>query len=65
MLTLKKLLVCLLVIMAVVGLSGCDEGPMERTGKAIDEAVEDTGEALEDAQEKVEDAIEDQKEKNK
>jgi hypothetical protein len=51
--------------MIVVGFAGCErEGPMERAGKAIDEAVEDTGETLEDAHEKVEDAIEDQKKEN-
>jgi len=62
---LKKLFVCLLFAMLVVGISGCDEGPMERAGKAVDEAVEDTGEAVEDAKEKMEDAIEKQKDKKK
>ena len=62
---LKQLFVFLLLIVAVVGFSGCGEGPAERAGKAIDEAVEDTGEAIEDAKEKVEDTIEKQKKKNK
>ena len=45
-------------------IAGCEqEGPMERAGKVLDEAVEDTGEAIEDAHEKVEDAIEDQQKK--
>jgi hypothetical protein len=50
----------------LTGLSGCEqEGPAERAGKAVDEAIEDTGEAIEDAQEKVEDAIEEREESNK
>ena len=61
---LKKLLVCLLLGMLVVGFSGCEEGAMERAGKAVDEAVEDAGEAIEDAGEAVEDAMEKQKKKN-
>jgi len=65
LLTLKKLFVYLLLIMAIFGLSGCEEGPMERAVKAIDEAAEYTGEAVEDAKEAVEDAIEDKKNKNK
>ena len=45
-------------------LVGCEqEGPMERAGKVVDEAVEDTGEAIENTQEKIEDAIEDQQKK--
>ena len=47
-----------------VALAGCQqEGPMERAGKAVDEAVEGTGEAIEDAQENVEAAIQDRKDK--
>ena len=59
---LKKWLVCLLFAMSVAGLSGCDDGAMERAGEAVDEAVEDAGEAVEDAAEKMEDAMEKQKE---
>ncbi len=37
-------------------LTGCsDEGPLEETGEAVDEAVEDAGDALEDAVDAVED----------
>jgi hypothetical protein len=51
------------------GVSGCErEGPAERAGEAIDEAIEDAGEAIEDAgeaiedkQEEVEDAIQEEK----
>ena len=59
---LKKLLIGLLFGVLVLGVGGCSEGPGERAGKAVDEAVEDAGEAIEDATEKVEDAIEKQKE---
>ena len=37
-----------LVVFALFKISGCDEGPMEKAGNAVDEAVEDTEEALED-----------------
>jgi hypothetical protein len=57
----NTLFLLLLGIMA----SGCEQdGPMERAGKVVDEAIEDTGEALEDAQETVEDAIEEQQKNN-
>ena len=62
---LKKLFVYLLLIMMIFGISGCSEGPAERAGKKVDEAVEDAGEAVEDAKEKVEDAVEEQKKKAK
>ena len=66
---LKKILIFIITIMAVVALIGCEsEGPMEQLGEKIDEAVEDTGEAFEDAGEAVEDAVEkveDKMEENK
>jgi hypothetical protein len=50
----KKLLLPLLLI--APALYGCpDEGPAERAGENIDEAVEETGEAIEDAAEEVDD----------
>lgn len=58
---LKRIVFCLLGTVLFITLPGCQEGHMERAGKAVDEAVEDTGEALEDAGEAVEDAIEEQK----
>ena len=61
--SMKKLICCLVVLLALFALSGCNEGPMEKAGKAVDEAVEDTGEALEDAGEAIEDAVEEQKKK--
>lgn len=58
---IRKLFVCLFLLMVIFSVYGCEEGPMERAGKAVDEAVEDTGEALEDAGEAVEEAMEDKK----
>ena len=62
--SLKKLITCLFLAVAVAGLPGCNEGPMERAGKEVDEVIEDTGEALEDAGEAIEDAVEDQRQKS-
>ncbi len=46
------------VLMAVFALSGCEEqGPMEKTGEKIDQAVEETKEDLRQTKEKVEDAV--------
>ena len=54
--TYHRFMGVLLAGLFLAGLSGCErEGPAERAGKAIDEAVEDTGEALEDAGEAIED----------
>jgi hypothetical protein len=50
----KKLLFTLWVGVVVIGLVGCkQEGPAERAGKTIDEAVEKTGEQIEKAAEKI------------
>ncbi len=46
---LKKAIFYLFLIVLLTGLSGCEsEGPMERTGKKIDKAVEDTEKAIKD-----------------
>jgi hypothetical protein len=47
----------------VHGLSACEkkEGPGERAGKAVDEAVETTGKKIEEAGEKIQDAAKDAK----
>ncbi|WP_018410544.1 hypothetical protein [Methyloversatilis thermotolerans] len=43
-----------------LGLMACEkEGPAERAGKAVDEAVEEAGDKLDDAREKARDAIDD------
>jgi hypothetical protein len=50
----KKLLFTLWAGIVVIGLVGCkQEGPAERAGKTIDEAVEKTGEQIEKAAEKI------------
>lgn len=48
---LKKLFFILITGLFMVGLGGCpeQEGPAERTGEKIDEAVEDAGEKMEEA----------------
>ncbi len=39
-----------LVLLPLAGaLSACDDGPAEKAGKAVDEAVGDAGRAIEDA----------------
>ena len=66
----KGVVVTILGVLIFGGMLSCErEGPAERTGEAIDEAIEDAGEALEDAgeaiedkQEEVVDAIEEEKE---
>jgi len=43
-----------------ITLAGCEqEGPVERAGKAIDNAAEQAGEKIEKAGEKIKDAVED------
>ena len=47
---LKKAIFYLFLVVLLTGLSGCEpEGPMERTGKKIDKAVEDTEKAIKEA----------------
>jgi len=47
---------------AVAGLAACEkEGPMEKAGKAVDNAGEKVGETVEKAGEKLQDAAEDAK----
>ena len=40
-------------------LAGCDDGPAENAGEAVDEAAENAGDTVEDATEKAGDAVED------
>lgn len=59
-LKLKELLFYSVLAASILSLTGCEqEGTMEKSGKAVDEAVEDAGDALKDVKEKVEDAVED------
>ena len=63
---LKSISLGLFVSIVLMSIAGCEpEGPMERAGKVVDEAVEDAGEAIEDAQEKVEDVVEEKRASNK
>lgn len=40
----------MLLLISMMGLTACEEqGPAERMGESIDEAVEETGDAIEDA----------------
>ena len=45
-----------MLILAVVGLAGCEKGPAERAGEKVDNAAEKVGDKLEDAGDKIKDA---------
>lgn len=61
-LKIRNIFACFLLIMFIAGISGCEqEGSMEKTGKAIDEAVEDAGKAVEEAKKDLEETMEEQK----
>ncbi len=45
------------VLFSTLMLAACDEGPAERMGENIDDAVNDAGNAIEDACEDVADAV--------
>lgn len=48
-----------LALAALLGLSGCErEGPAERVGQKVDDAVEEARDTLDDASDEVEDAAE-------
>lgn len=44
-----------IILLLMLGLNACDEGPAERLGQDIDNAAEDLGNAVEDACEEVSD----------
>lgn len=54
----KNVMTALLSSVLIAGLSACqkEEGPAERAGKAMDNAVEKAGEKIEKAGEKIQDA---------
>jgi len=53
------LLIALLIFPLAGGLVACEkEGPAERAGEKIDEAVDEAGDKMEQAGEKVDDAVE-------
>jgi len=51
----KTVMVSMLLAFLLV-LSGCDEGPAERAGEEVDDAVENVGDKIEDAGDAVKDA---------
>ena len=59
----KHAVTALAISVLMVTLSSCQkqEGPAERTGKAVDKAVEKTGQQIEKAGEKIQDAAKDDK----
>ena len=51
-------------LLLALGAFGCrDEGPAERAGRAIDEAMDDAAHQMDEAGEKMEDAMDSAKEK--
>jgi hypothetical protein len=53
-----RLVLVALAVGTVLTVSACKkEGPAERAGKTIDNAVDDAGDAVEDAGDKVKDAV--------
>jgi len=54
----KSAAIVLAMGVLMAGLSGCkkEEGPAERAGKAVDNAVQDAGKKIEQAGEKIQDA---------
>ena len=61
MMIFKKFMLILIAGVFIIGLGGCpeEEGPAERAGEEIDEAMEEAGEEAEDALEDAGDAMED------
>lgn len=60
---LSSVLAVLAMGALVTGLSACqkEEGPVERAGKSVDNAVQKAGEKIEQAGEKIQDAAKDAK----
>lgn len=61
----KVLIVPVLFFMAIAMASCSDEGPAERAGKKVDEAVEETGDTFRKAGEKVDETVDETKDKMK
>ncbi len=59
----KSAVIVLAMAVLMAGLSGCkkEEGPAERAGKSLDNAVQKAGEKVEQAGEKIQDAAKDAK----
>ena len=59
----RNILTMLALSAAIAGLAACqkEEGPAERAGKAMDNAVKNAGEQIEKAGEKIQDAADEAK----
>ena len=59
----SRILLAMLALAMVASISACkkEEGPVEKMGKAVDEAAQETEDAVKDAAEDVEDAVKDAK----
>jgi predicted small secreted protein len=59
----RNVMTALIAVALVAGLSACqkEEGPAERAGKAMDNAVKQAGEQIEKAGEKIQQAAEEAK----
>lgn len=56
--TSRYLIAALVSSFLIAGASGCKkEGPMERTGKEIDKAVEKTGDQIEKTGDKIKESV--------
>ena len=60
----KAFSMAVLIGLAGFGIASCErEGPVERAGEEVDEAMEETGDAVKEAAEETEEAIEEAKDK--
>lgn len=59
----RRVIAISVMVLLVIAISGCpkQEGPAERTGKQVDQAIEKSGEQLEKAGENVQDTGEGKK----
>ncbi|MCK9419989.1 MAG: hypothetical protein M0R70_11485 [Nitrospirae bacterium] len=53
----KSVIAALVMSVLLVGISGCQEGPLERAGKKIDKTVEKGGEQVEKVGKKIQDDV--------
>lgn len=49
----------IVAILFIFGITACDQGPAERAGENIDEAINDTGRSIEDAGENIDRSLND------
>ncbi|GHB19282.1 hypothetical protein [Salinicola rhizosphaerae] len=58
---LKKLGIAMMLGMMAFGIAACDndDGPAEKAGESVDNAVDDAGQAMEDAGDDIQDKAED------